>query len=214
MKLSMLVYNCVKNVILLDDSSFTYEFLVNSKFETDNRDYKTSLQNVFAPLNQAIHRLSDRDKIEHKTTELESPMKPNGVIDLDQKLPIKTICNVFRIGNGNYINIPFKKLSRNQLLITRPNMVNNEPLYIEYKEDIKNFTLDDVVNNDVDLREYGVNETMCSYIVEFCIGKLRETIDPSAAAYHNNLAEQYFDSLDTIDSSFYQDKITNVWSIN
>ena len=65
MKLSELVYECVKNVKYLDDPNFTYESFMLGDYDND-MDYSNSINNVFTPLNTAIHRLSDRRKIKNE----------------------------------------------------------------------------------------------------------------------------------------------------
>ncbi len=80
MQLSKLVYEVVKNVKYLEDTGFTYEAFVRGEYDND-LDYKNSINNAFSPINEAIHRLSDRNKIKHKI-ELIGKANNNGIIDL------------------------------------------------------------------------------------------------------------------------------------
>jgi len=80
MNLSNLVFNAVKNVKYLEDSNFSYDGFIRGEFDND-MDYANSINNVFAPLNEAIHRLSDMNKISFKVERLPSPSS-NGLIDI------------------------------------------------------------------------------------------------------------------------------------
>ena len=168
MQLSKLVYEVVKNVKYLEDTGFTYEAFVRGEYDND-LDYKNSINNAFSPINEAIHRLSDRNKIKHKI-ELIGKANKNGIIDLGTlAYDINKIINVFSLLNGNYVHVEFREFGKDKLLVTSNS--DNE-LYLEYIQDICHFSKDDIYfftdnNNiiekkDVDLKkDYGITETMC-----------------------------------------------------
>ena len=188
MQLSKLVYEVVKNVKYLEDTGFTYEAFVRGEYDND-LDYKNSINNAFSPINEAIHRLSDRNKIKHKI-ELIGKANKNGIIDLGTlAYDINKIINVFSLLNGNYVHVEFREFGKDKLLVTSNS--DNE-LYLEYIQDICHFSKDDIYfftdnNNiiekkDVDLKkDYGITETMCSYIIEYAAGRLLEPIAPELA---------------------------------
>lgn len=212
MLLSKLVYYIVKNVKYLEDLGFIYESFKVGDFDND-LDYINSINNVFTPLNEAIHRLSDRNKIPNITMQVNAV---NGVVDfskIDKK--IKKIISVFTLYKDKYLCCPFKYLGQYKILVN-----SKTPwVYIEFKEDIKNFEKIDFNykdkeeydgTNDIDLSEYGINETMISYIIEYCQGKLMETIAPEIANMHITRSEQYFNDLEDFSRNFHQEQITKI----
>ena len=220
MQLSKLVYEVVKNVKYLEDTGFTYEAFVRGEYDND-LDYKNSINNAFSPINEAIHRLSDRNKIKHKI-ELIGKANKNGIIDLGTlAYDINKIINVFSLLNGNYVHVEFREFGKDKLLVTSNS--DNE-LYLEYSQDICHFSKDDIYfftdnNNiiekkDVDLKkDYGITETMCSYIIEYAAGRLLEPIAPELANMHITRSEQYFDDLEEQQTPFSQNKITTKYRI-
>lgn len=220
MKLSNLVFNAVKNVKYLEDEHFSYNGFIRGEFNND-MDYANSINNVFAPLNEAIHRLSDMKKISFCVEKLPSP-NANGIIDIQSiSYDIKTIVNVFILDNGDYKKINHREFGRNKILLTNLQSEKYQ-YYIEYIQDIPNFSKDDIYyfeddnvieQRDIDLKDFGISDTMCSYIVEFCQGKLLEPIAPELANLHLTRAEQYFNDLDSRQTSFYQKQISNKYRI-
>lgn len=220
MQLSKLVYEVVKNVKYLEDTGFTYEAFVRGEYDND-LDYKNSINNAFSPINEAIHRLSDRNKIKHKI-ELIGKANKNGIIDLGTlAYDINKIINVFSLLNGDYVHVEFREFGKDKLLVTSNS--DNE-LYLEYIQDICHFSKDDIYfftdnNNiiekkDVDLKkDYGITETMCSYIIEYAAGRLLEPIAPELANMHITRSEQYFDDLEEQQTPFSQNKITTKYRI-
>lgn len=212
MKLSELVFEVVKNVVYLSDDAFQYDAFIQGDFDSDP-DYKNSINNVFTPLNEAIHRLSDRGKLKNKIEKIPSP-NSTGLIKLPDEIRdnVKTILNIFTLKKNGYEHLEFREFGNNILLMSR--VSSNEEIYIEYEEDIRNFTRSDIfhydevdVANDVDLKEYGISNTMCSYIIEYCQGRLQEPLAPELANMHLTRAEQYFDDLPEQNTTFNQNRI-------
>lgn len=221
MKLSELVFEIVKNVKYLEDSNFMYESFIRGEFDNDP-DYANSINNVFAPLNEAIHRLSDLNKIRFITEKLPTPDK-NGLIDISFiAYDIKTIINVFTLSKGQYTHVEYREFGKDKLLLQ--DFCCSKELYVEYVQDIKHFSKNDIYyaegsdeeildQRDVDLKEYGITDTMCSYIIEYGQGKLLEPIAPELANLHLTRSEQYFSDLDTRQTSFNQKAIKNKYRI-
>ena len=170
MYLSRLIYECVKNVIYLGDEGFTYESFVAGDYD-NNLDYATSINNVFTPLNKAIHRLSDRNKIKNKVVGI-GMVGVNGLAEIsDYSKDIKKITNVFSLSsNGMYFRNEFREYGRDKIVIMNPS--SSSVYYMEYMQDIKHFTRDDffkkeIADNeyeerDIDLKEYGITESIFS----------------------------------------------------
>lgn len=220
MKLSNLVFNAVKNVKYLEDSNFTCEAFIHGDYDND-MDYANSINNVFAPLNEAIHRLSDMNKISFCVEALSTP-DANNLIDIQaQSYDIKKIVNVFFVENGNYQKVNHREFGRNKILLIEPPS-GSRTYYMEYIQDIPNFSRNDIYyyeesdiieQRDIDLKDYGISDTMCSYIIEYCQGKLLEPIAPELANLHLTRAEQYFNDLDTRQTSFHQKEIKKKYRI-
>lgn len=217
MKLSELVFEVVKNVKYLDDIGFNLEDLVAGKYN-DDLDYKNSINNAFAPINEAIHRLSDLNKIKYKTNLL--PFPTNGLVQIPSEYNIGKIIAIFKVYCGDFsncINVPYNEQFINgQDCLIIGNFLNDFAwnYYVQYKEDIKRFSQSDIAYNyvdnthaDVELKEYGITDTMCSYIVEYAQGKLLEPIAPELANMHITRSEQYFSNLEEQQTPFLQKSI-------
>lgn len=167
MKLSRLVYLCVKNVNYYDDDSFTYDSFITRGIEESNSysDYSVSIKNVFTPLNEAIQRLSDLERIPYKVVGCLASNVNNNIIDLTnlgndengREIKVKEVINV---ATSDYRRLPFSSYGYNKIRLLRPSAsasgsrvieVNNQGtqqfvripfednLLIEYKEEIPTF---------------------------------------------------------------------------
>lgn len=220
MKLSHLVFDTVKNVKYLEDTNFSYDSFLRGEFDND-MDYANSINNVFSPLNEAIHRLSDMNKLSFCIEQLPSP-GPNGIITIEaMEYDIKTIVSIFTLDNGDYKKLNYREFGRDKILLL--NSPTNNPIFIEYIQDIPNFSKSDIFyfeengvvidQRDIELKEYGISDTMCSYIIEYCQGKLLEPIAPELANLHLTRAEQYFSGLDQRQTSYHQTRIGKKYRI-
>ena len=127
MKLSYLVYRSIKNVKHFDDPSFTYSGFRRGEFNNDP-DYANSINNVFAPLNEAISRLIDLHKIPLKVVEL-TEINKNGIVDLTSIMfDIKIIKNVLVLKDYGYERIPYSEFGKDKLLL-RGYKAPEYPLY-------------------------------------------------------------------------------------
>lgn len=221
MKLSKLAYNVVKNVKYLDDFGFTYEAFKAGEYDGD-QDYANSINNAFAPINEAIHRLSDRDKIDF-AFQCDLPIIDGSFVDLSAiTKKIKKIKCAFAISDGDYRTLAFRELGSKKLFIMTP-LRKNERIGIQFSEDIPAFERSDfsyfadetgaVTETDVELFDYGISETASDYIIEYAQGKLQEQIAPELANMHLTRAEQYFDDLETYQTAFYQQNVERKFEI-
>lgn len=232
MLLSKLVYLCVKNVIYLDDPNFLYETFLEGTYNNDP-DYNTHINNVFSPLNEAIARLSDLERIPYKVkqAELELGTREIDLDNLNQKenaeeretALVKEMYAVGQIIAGKPERLRFKQIGNKVLILDSVNI--RYPIYIEYKEDIPQFdnnsynyeyVEEDLVSEtilDVEMKDYNISDSMCNFIIEYVQGKLSESIEPSLANMHVTRAESYFNNIRTVRPVFVQTAIKNVYKM-
>ena len=214
MKLSKLVFDCVKAAKALDDPNFVYEAFRRGDFDSDP-DYASSISNAFAPINMAVHRLSDMGKVADVVEQVPS-VESGGFIDLGKlSRPVKSVTSVFYMSNGSYRKAPYREFGRGRIALLGP--VPNELPFIAYAEDIPDFSRDDFryvengdgtgTESDIELSDHGIDSSMCPYIVEHVKGTLMEQIAPELANMHLTRAEQYFSDLEDKDTGFEQPRI-------
>jgi len=222
MKLSRLAYEVVKSALKLGNSEFVYEAFRQKDFDSDI-DYSADIDNCYTEINQAIHRLSDLRKIPYKVESFQTN-KGSSIFDFaTTELKIKNIIAIVKLNesNGDYKNIPFRTIGATKINLLGVGEASQK-LYVEYVEDIPNFTDDDFDYSnyaetgeyqDVELSDYGINESMCSKIILYASARLFSKVDPQIAAKEENIAEQYFDSLPDHGTSFTQKVIKAVYRI-
>ena len=238
MYLSKLVYLCVKNVLYYNDPSFDYNSFLLGTFDPDP-DYDTNINNVFTPVNEAIARLNDLERIPYKVERVKfldntRTIDLNNVLntsDATQKkaLNVKEVRGVGQLINGVPYPLAFKHVGTTVLVLE--NLKNSAfPVYIEYKEDIPQFDRDDIpekdpstdelyeptdeLYSDVELKqEYGISDSMCNYIIEYVKGSLLEPIEPTLANLHITRAESYFSNTKPVSGLFQQRIIRQVYRI-
>ena len=211
MLLSKLVFLAVKNVIYLNDTSFNYEDFCAGDFDNDI-DYATNINNVFSPLNEAISRLSDLDRIPYLCDEV-TP-SADRIVELSalSKKPRRIVGVAVVDRNGNYRKLAFTMFGRNQLRIKTPYSTVFNKFFVEYVENIPTFSKSDIVelsngvDNNIDLYdEFGIDEAMANYIMEYVQGKLLEPLAPDLANMHVTRAEAYFNNLAIAKKNFPQE---------
>lgn len=235
MKLSKLAYLCVKNVLYYNDPTFTYEGFLLGDFD-NNPDYDTNINNVFSPINEAIARLNDLERMPYKMVEGRfltgtKTINLKNLSNSDQEpyltINFKEIVKVGQFVDGKPVAMAFK-VSGNFLYVVDI-VYRDLPIYIEYKEDIPMFSREDIPSKDpstdelydeddelyreVELRDYEINDAMCNYIMEYAQGKLEEQIDPNIANMHITRAEAYFSNIEPVKPVFTQRIIKNIYRI-
>jgi len=225
MLLSKLVYLSVKNVLYLADSSFTYEAFLEGDFNNDS-DYATNINNVFSPLNQAIARLNDLERIPYKVDSISYRDIVSNVLDYSKlSSSASEIINVVQHYKGEYRNLAFRQFGVNKILITDYFVESSEyPILVEYKQELPYFGITDiqevelvngeVLDDNIDLKvAYGISESASNYVMEYVQGRLLEPIAPDLANMHISRAEQYFAGLKANVSMFHQDQVENIYKI-
>lgn len=229
MNLSKLVYLCVKGTTYFDNyGNFTYDQFMDGNF-TNDPDYATAISNVFIPLNEAISRLNDMDKLPYAISEV----TPNdNVVDISA-LNAKEVINFGQVyvdkiyNTAQYYRLEYRPFGTNKYILkayNRPSIYGS--VLCEYKKDIPQFDMsyisydpeeeqdyDETEATDVDLKEYGITDSMTPYIQEYVKAMLLEQIDPSLANMHRTVAEQYFANIRQVMSSFSQPRIANTYKI-
>ena len=209
MLLSKLVYLCIKNAIYDDDESFTYEQFLEGRFDEDPK-FSNQINNVFSPLNEAISRLSDLDKIPHI---IDSVATENNFVSFSSlSREFKEILNVaFEDKLGRLKASPYMKINGGiQLRCPFPYTVSK--ILVEYKEEIPFL---DKTHYDDELSDYGLNTTMCNYIIEYVAqGFLGRIADESLANMHRAYAEQYFANIPSAKNELMQSKVAVVFPID
>lgn len=225
MLLSKLVYLCVKNVLYFADSSFTYEAFLEGDFNNDS-DYAININNVFSPLNQALARLNDLERIPYKTDIIAHTNIVNDVLDFSKlSASVSDIINIAQQYKGGYRNLAFRQLGIDKVFIADYIIESTaHPVLIEYKQELPYFSMADikvveqingiVVDSNIDLKStYGISETAANYVMEYVQGRLLEPIAPDLANMHISRAEQYFAGLKANASMFNQDQVENKYKI-
>lgn len=224
MKLSKLVYLCVKNVILYDDESFSYDGFIKGKFN-GNPDYATSINNVFSAINQAISRLSDLERLPYRVEEITLEDYVFNISDLEHNLK-EIVAIAYIDSNKNITSLTFEILG-NQVIVK--GVVSNAKVHVEYKEDIffiqgesyyYEYTVNElgedtlITSKDIELRDLGINDQMCNAIVEYAKGVLNEGVETALANMHITRAEQYFMNINPIRSGLSQTVVVKKWGVN
>ena len=210
MKKSELTYEVVKNVVYYEDAGFTYQAFLDKDFDND-QDYANQINNAMAPINEAIHRLSDRNKILLPVVSVGVPQ--NNLVNIEPfAKKVKVIKAVFYMKPSGYEVVGYKEFNKGFLFIER---VEPYQLFVQFAEDIEPFKKEDIYEEekDIDLKTLNITDTMCSYIIEYAQGKLLEPIAPELANMHITRSEQYFDDLDDQSLTFTQRVITKKFRI-
>ena len=216
MKLSKLVYLTVKNTVYLDDNSFTYDEFLKGSFD-GSADYGMYINNSLLPINEAIARLNDLDRIQYKIVK-------NVVVDSDSmiNLPndLKELVGVGKVTKYGIRVFKYKRVGNQAFVFC----CDTNKISIEYKQDIcfseSDMKYDYDVStdsaeeiNDVELRDYNIDNTMCNYIIEYASAKLSEDVNASVSNLHVNRAEQYFSNITICNKLFSQEKVRAIYRI-
>lgn len=212
MKLSELVFECVKDSISLPNSNIGYASFLSGEI-TDKKDYQLQISNVFSALNLGFSRLYTYDKIPYFVV-------PQKISNCSFDFP-KNKGEIVNI--AQYCNYGFEKLNFKILNIDKNQHVvvfntSNNTVFVEYKKMIPQFNNDDlvplvnsgteIIDNNIDLlEEYNISNEMCNYLKEFVKGYIMEIYAPDLAARHNSLAEQYFNGIEETYTAFIQTRI-------
>lgn len=240
MLLSKLVYFCIKNAVFYDDSAFTYEAFLQGKYDSDP-DYATNIHNIYSPLNMAISRLNDLDRLPFAINSVTSDSNSFSVASFKDN--IKEIMGVAAFYQGSIRPLNYVYANNLDTIRVISDLYPEEEVKVEYKRNIPYFVnyKDAILNgdwitgevffhyekhqnlttgNDVwektadpDMADYGVNDGMANYIIEYVKGCLLEPIDAHLAVMHLNRAESYFNNLPVQEGAFRQRNTEAIYRI-
>ena len=213
MKLSYLVYECVKDSINMGDTNFNYYSFLAGDYN-NNKDYINQIAGVFNALNLAFSRLYDNNKIAYFTELVELVQR---VLSFDKG----SIVNIARLTSiGGYERLAFRTMGNAKEYYVMGGFALPTNIIVEYKKAIPHFTRRDIQectldyenkviieDTNLELDDYGITAPMISYIKEFVRGQLLEYIAPDLANMHNNRAEQYFQDLENATTAFVQPRV-------
>jgi len=224
MLLSKLVYLTIKNAIYYDDKSFNFQTFKKGLFD-ESPDYALNINNAYTPINEAVARLSDLERIPYAMEEIERKDIENGIIDLTKfSKDVKQVISVAQLyDNGTYRALEWSAFGIGKIRIIGA-IDKCLPVSIEFKEDIPQFDEDsfeytydedDVETQikDIDLKEFGITESMCNYIMEYAMGKLTENVSAELANMHITRSEQYFSGIRAVTSAFDQRVVQRFYRI-
>ena len=215
MRLSELVFECVKDSITLPNPSISCTQLINDMVEASpiGKDWELQASGVFSALNLGLSRLRDENKIPYSIKEVELKDGTGNLSDGD-------IINVVRfLSDGSYESLRFNTLGLGgDFRIVTPFNEKIEKVTVEYKKTLPHLSTyilveikDGEDDANIDLKGgYGITDNMCDYLKEFVKGQLMEYVSPELANMHNNRAEQYFNAISNASSSLSQSNIMNV----
>jgi hypothetical protein len=182
MLLSQLKYHIIKKVLGVSESDFTYKSYLNNNFRDDYR-VKELENSVILPINEAIARLNDLQKITNQVFKLTA-------IDSVVVLPLD-VKEVIAVQNYNGEQYEFIKEGLDKIrLVNAPHL---ERLLVELS--IDTFLEND--QNEKELRTLGITNQMCGYIVDYVVGKIFTEISPNEASGYLSSAESYFSNIPT-----------------
>ncbi len=215
MRLSELVFECVKDSITLPNPSISCTQLINDMVEASpiGKDWELQASGVFSALNLGLSRLRDENKIPYSIKEVELEDGVGNLSDGD-------IVNVVRfLSDGSYESLRFNTLGLGgDFRIVTPFSETIKKVTVEYKKTLPHLSTYSLVeikegeeDANIDLKgEYGITNNMCDYLKEFVKGQLMEYVSSELANLHNNRAEQYFNAIRNASSSLSQSNIINV----
>lgn len=151
MKLSKLIYLCVKSATDLGDDAFTYLSFITGEAASDP-DYSSSINRTIGDVNAFFQRLVSLEKI---PALVEIANTDDGFINT-KKLRVKPskVISVFqKVGNG-YVTLEWRAEGRGYLSITSRYDLNR-PVYIQYRPQVPYFTESDLPNVAVTESEDG-----------------------------------------------------------
>lgn len=211
MKLSRLIFECVKDSINIPNFNFDEFSFLAGDFNT-SKDYSSQISGVFDSVNLALARLYDSNKISYATEEM--TIESNNF-----KFDKGEIVNIVVPYKSSYRRLEFRTLEfGTRIKIFETKMPLN--ILVEFKKriphfteiDLKSIVLDEenkiiVQDNNIELLEYGITDYMCAYIKSFVKGQLMEYLAPDLANMHNNRAEQYFQNIQKASTAFTQNQV-------
>lgn len=240
MKLSRLVYECVRDSVNMPGQTLSYDDFVASFSEKQKaKDLALQISVVFEALNKALSRLYDKGKVEPFVsyfTASADGLVPLKVLDVATDEEVVTdVLAVFRSRrDGGYDNLEWRREGRAvRLLISdleaKELARENAHIGVEYKKRFPHWDYDCMLTNstisDASERartapayrteldsEYHVTNIACDYIKEYVKASAMEPMAPDIAIQHFQRAETYLQQMTDWSGPIHQvTHIRNVW---
>ncbi len=199
MKLATLAYEVVRDAIEFP-SGFNKDGFVRGDYDED-RDFSSQISFAFNYINLAITRLVTLKKTILKVTK--KAADGTGYIEFGDG----EITAVFSDMSRDYKKVHFREFS-DGIAVERDYV--SKVVCIEYRPNVPHFSLEDIRESvldednqpvyqevEIELKNYGITDDMCSYIKEYAKGGLMEYLSPDLSQKHMQMAESYFASLKT-----------------
>lgn len=206
MKLGSLIYEVVRDAIEFP-SGFNKIGFIRGDYDND-RDFSSQISFAFNYVNLAFTRLSTEGKTLLMTTLKTSDA--SGYVGVTEGEVISVVQGSLR----RYNRVHFRSFENG--IAVEPDYVGKE-LIVEYRPFIPRFDINSIrkeiidedkrVTNEeveIELKDYGVTDDMCSYVKEYAKGGLMEYLSPDLSSKHMQMAESYFRSLKTRYTDFPQ----------
>ncbi len=143
--------------------------------------------------------------------------KVNGFIGNEILCSVGEIINVGvavkRFGNS-FKKFDISRTNGNHLAFCDEDISNLDVIVAEIRRTIPHFSMNDIVkayledneviDNNIELEQFGITNQMCDYIKEFVKSEINESIAPDMAIVYNNRAEAYFADISYAHSVFEQ----------
>lgn len=240
MKLSELVYECVRDSVPIPGNTLSCDDFVASFSEKQKaKDFALQVATVFDALNKALSRLYDKGKVEPFVSYFaveEDGTIPLSVSDVATGEALATdVLAVFRrTPFGGYENYAWRREGRDTRLLASDWEIAQlrrtaAQIGVEYKKRFPHWgpdcmltdsTIDDVgkraatapaASTDLDA-EYHITNVACDYAKEYVRGIVFEPMAPDIALQHFQRAETYLQQMTDFSGPTHQvTHISNVW---
>lgn len=225
--LSRLAYEAIRGAVTIGGTDFSYDAYTKGEAYRDNMDWTEKEGKAWEGINHALARLSDYDRLPLFQLK-EQVSSASGF----QVLPIpegcKRVQNVFSQDSGGYETYPFSTTNDEIILNAK---TWKDALYVEYSKFFPHFSSLDVVptlsigdedpekpgtiisvytDRNIDLAEqYHLTSEGFDYAKLMAEAEILRVADPSRANDLINIAENYFNDMDTYRPSHRQRKVAH-----
>lgn len=212
----------------VDDIDFEYDPNTNKLYVKNFEKTNLNENEIYSLYDEEYISLDKRPKrdITFEVCKEEfDDLDPNSIINLPQ--------NRYEVNFYTGCYKDFKELTHGKVYSRKVFLLNSEKkspydaYTIEFSEDIPHFEKSDIVrtysindvdeitnkiydrytDNNIDLRLYGIKNSVFMYIKEFVKAQTLSVVDPKSAQYLSQIAETYFQNLPTFHTPHQQSKV-------
>lgn len=224
MTLAELIVDIIKDVVKDGNKSLTATNLIDGDFDNDPQ-YLDLIFAAVPAINRAISRLVIHKKIPFKSFEIDYQPDVDGVAQLKYLLNTKAAYNtvkdeiynilnvVYIYDNENMAVVPYQTIDKTTYILPR---VKQGKFLFQYAPKLPRFVYVPGVQTSaltVDLSTYGIDDFMCEFIGVFTRADLWEVEQPQLAQTYRELAEKYFDDIESQTIRFRQERVDSVYKV-